>query len=199
MLAAMLLAGSAHAAQLLIDFEDGFNEVFTDRTEQGVQFHVDDGFATYGAGSYDPLGGFLLLQGQALELDKGATLTIDLTAFQTLSQLALDVFLPGGPALVDPVQLFDANGGQLIWDEPALNDGAELHYAYFGSDARLITIHLEDPFDPSSPLLAIDNLTASFGSAPPVPEPSSYVLAGVGLLVLGSVLLPARRRRQAAS
>src|SRR5688572_32097484 len=74
--AALLLAGPVHCAPLWFDFEAGGGDIFTSKTDQDVDFSASGGSATYGAGIYTGLDGFVSIRGKALELDEGATLTI---------------------------------------------------------------------------------------------------------------------------
>jgi hypothetical protein len=198
--AALLLAGSVQAAPVWFDFEDDPDGLDSDRRFtsldlQGVQFSATPALAVvYGSGSYF-FPDFSLLSGRALELDEGANLTIDLSAFTSVSDISLDMWLPGNlaSALVPAVQLFDAHGGELLWDEPsALDMSQERHYAYLGSDARRITIRFDESF--GLPPLALDNLLLGDAILPaPIPEPSSYALTAAGLAWLAGITL--RRRR----
>jgi hypothetical protein len=203
--AALLLAGPVHSAPLSFDFEDGDGEIFTSKTEQGVDFLVSGGSAAYGTGIYTGLDGFVLIGGKVLELDEGATLTISFpeVVFSSVSGIELDVWLPGdlNLALVPAVQLFDGNGDELTWDDPAFGPNPEQHYAwaYSGSAvARSITIRFDEGFSlPAAfSLVALDNLQADVELVPapePIPEPSTYLLTAAGLLLLGT-LAKSRRR-----
>jgi hypothetical protein len=201
--ASLLLASGTQAAELFFGFEDPVLE-FTEKTEPpGVRLSVDGDFARY-EGIYTPADGFLLLEGQALEIDEGATLTILFPAetFASVSRVELDIWLPVDLEQFGPpiVELFDGTGNPLNWHEPVPEEGRERHYAYFGTDARSVSIRfdaftgLPEEF-PDFPRVALDNLQANVELVPaPVPEPSTYLLTAAGLLLLGA--LTKRRRRK---
>lgn len=193
--AALLLAGPVQSALVSFPFEGGSGEIFSVKTDQGVTFTVSGGFATYGTGNYTGIDGFTLLNGGVLELDEGATLTIEFPAavFASVSRIELDVWLPAetGSTLVPAVQLFAGNGLELGWDDPVFAPAQEQHYAFFdagfGFDARRITIRFEEGFTLPEmfSLVALDNLAAEVGPAAPIPEPSSYLLTAAGLFLIG--------------
>lgn len=200
-IAALVLSTVAGAAPISIDFSAPGSFVFTEHTEQGVVFLADPA-ATYGSGFYLPSDAmpFNLLNGQALELDFGSVLVINLSGFASVAGVSIDVGIAADVDVADVanVNLFLTSGALAAWDlsDPDPFGGSyERRFQYFGSDVQFITIQHDGEF---GTILGVDNLVISDAlepPPPPIPEPSTYALMAVGLGILAGV---ARRARSAA-
>jgi hypothetical protein len=194
-----LLASQAAAAVLVdIRFDDPGAPLGTtllagdSRIDQGVEFLVNSGAATYGAPLSNPAA-FVNLDGGTLLLEQGTNLTVTLGTFASLVELSFYVGHPGGANVPDVARL-TLNEGSAGWLLPtALDQGSELQYLFRGTGA--LTVEIDYPSlqtGVTGPLL-LDSLTITEVPQAAIPEPGSFAALLTGCIALGSFAV--RRRR----
>jgi hypothetical protein len=191
LLSAVLALASLHAGQaraIFFDFSDTQVVNFATFERNGVRFTANPaGFASYGAGFWS---GADFVQGAALQVDPGASVTLEFSQPMTFVQFGAAIGDQAQLADLASIQVFGSNNIEVfpvsVESPPfgGLGD-AERRFTYLGSNLTRAVFSYS--FIGQS-VLAIDNLTLT-----PVPEPGTWAL----LLAGGALLLLRRARRPA--
>lgn len=183
-----LLSGSAFSAPILIDFDDrpGLVCPCSDGSTVPEQFIVNDEYLTYGV-SFDSAGGgvFLGAGTNPISAPNAAAAIAPGPVIDFMEPVSAIFSIADEPAVVDFVRLtitssswastlsaFDANGEFLGSVSGGMSDTLELSFS-----GRIHSVIL------SSCRVAFDNF--EFDGLSPVPEPSTTMLMGLGIIGIG--------------